>query len=62
VSGGEVLLLMVIALLTLGAHRLPEAGGMMGKALRSFYRALNEARGAIAEEPPPPRRPTRLID
>jgi Sec-independent protein translocase protein TatA len=57
---------MVIALLTLGAHRLPEAGGMMGKALRSFYRALNEARSTIGDDPPatpsPPRRPTRLVD
>lgn len=64
-SGGELLLLLLIALLALGAHRLPEAGGMVGKGLREFHRALNEARGAIAEDQDAPRlakRPKRLID
>jgi TatA/E family protein of Tat protein translocase len=64
-SGGEVLLLLLIALLALGAHRLPEAGGMLGKGLREFHRALNEARGAITEDQDAPRvarRRHRLID
>jgi len=64
-SGGELLLVLLIALLALGAHRLPEAGGVVGKGLREFHRALNEARGAIAEDPGAPRpagRPKRLID
>ena len=64
-SGGEILLLLLIALLALGAHRLPEAGGMLGKGLREFHRALNEARGAIAEDNDAPRvarRRARLID
>lgn len=67
-SGGELVLLLVIALLTLGAHRLPEAGGALGKGLRQFHRALNEARSAIADEEDPPRSPggprrsRRLID
>jgi Sec-independent protein translocase protein TatA len=60
-----VLLLLLIALLALGAHRLPEAGGMVGKGLRQFHRALNEARGAIGDDQDPPRsarRTKRLID
>jgi TatA/E family protein of Tat protein translocase len=64
-SGGELLLLLLIALLALGAHRLPKAGGMLGKGLREFHRALNEARGARAEDQDPPRAPrgsSRLID
>jgi TatA/E family protein of Tat protein translocase len=64
-SGGELLLVLLIALLALGAHRLPEAGGLVGKGLRQFHRALNEARGAIAEDPGarrPAGRPKRLID
>lgn len=64
-SGGELLLLLLVALLALGARRLPEAGGMVGKGLREFHRALNEARGAITDDPSPPRsagRPKRLID
>ena len=64
-SGGELLLLLLIALLALGAQRLPEAGGLVGKGLREFHRALNEARGALAEDLDAPReggRPKRLID
>jgi len=64
-SSGELVLLLLIALLALGAHRLPEAGGAVGKGLRQFHRALNEARGAIAEDQDPPRmakRTRRLID
>jgi TatA/E family protein of Tat protein translocase len=64
-SGGELLLLLLIALLALGARRLPEAGGLVGKGLREFHRALNEARGAITQDPDAPRaarRPKRLID
>ena len=55
-SGAELLLLLVVALLVLGAHRLPEAGRMLGKGLRDFQRALNEARRAVDQdrEPAPP--------
>ncbi|PYO61980.1 MAG: hypothetical protein DMD28_07680 [Gemmatimonadetes bacterium] len=67
VSGGELFLLLVIALLVLGAHRLPEAGRLVGKGLRDFQRALNEARHAVEEGQEQPRtsegaRPRRLID
>jgi len=66
-SGGELLLVLLVALLALGARRLPEAGGMVGKGLREFHRALNEARGSISENADAPResgrgRPKRLID
>lgn len=64
-SGTELLLVLLIGLLALGARRLPEAGSMVGKGLREFHRALNEARGAIADDPDAPpaaQRPTRLID
>ncbi|HUL03841.1 MAG TPA: twin-arginine translocase TatA/TatE family subunit [Gemmatimonadales bacterium] len=64
-SGGELFLLLLIALLALGAHRLPEAGRTLGKGLRDVQRALNEARRSIAgglEESRPPARRDRLID
>jgi TatA/E family protein of Tat protein translocase len=64
-SGAELLLVLLIALLALGARRLPEAGGLVGKGLREFHRALSEVRGAIAEDPNAPGaagRPKRLID
>ena len=67
-SGGEILLLLVIALLAFGAERLPEAGRAVGKGLREFRRALNQAReeierpGEDAPPAPPSRPPRRLLD
>jgi len=68
-SGAELLLLLVIALLVLGAHRLPEAGRIVGKGLRDFQRALNEARRAVDQDRQPahpsgrlPSRSRRLSD
>ncbi len=63
-SGGELLLLLVIALLAFGAHRLPDATKAVGKGLREFKRALNETRDAV-ERPPdetPPDPPRRLLE
>jgi len=65
VSGGELFLLLVIALLALGAHRLPDAGRTLGKGLRDVQRALNEARRSMNEGTVEPRtspRRDRLID
>ena len=69
-SGGEILLLLVIALLAFGAEGLPEAGRAVGKGLREFRRALNSARDEIerpgdvppAPPAPPSRPPRRLLD
>ena len=69
-SGGEILLLLVIALLAFGAEGLPEAGRAVGKGLREFRRALNQARDEIARPgdappappAPPSRPPRRLLD
>ncbi len=66
-SGGELVILLVICLLVFGAHRLPEAGRLVGKGLRDFQRAVNAARDAVDDapdratsspprSPPPPRR------
>jgi len=64
-SGGELFLLLLIALVALGAHRLPEAGRTLGKGLRDVQRALNEARRSMEsgpEESRPLARRDRLID
>ena len=65
-SAGEVVLVLVIALLALGARRLPETGRLLGKGVRDFHRALNEARDSIASDaptqPPRSRGRSRLID
>jgi sec-independent protein translocase protein TatA len=51
-SGGEILILMLIILLVFGANRLPEAGKAVGKGLREFKRALSEAENSIRQLPP----------
>jgi len=58
-----------IAFLVLGPGRLPEAGKAVGKGLREFKRALNQARDELeppdAPDPPPGRDrdpPRRLLD
>ncbi len=66
-SGSEILILMLIVLLVFGANRLPDAGRAVGKGLREFKRALNDAESSIRrsdEEPPPARdaTPKRLVE
>lgn len=56
-GAGEIILLLVIALLVFGANRLPEAGRTVGKGLREFRRALSEAQDAVTR--PTPREPDR---
>jgi sec-independent protein translocase protein TatA len=57
-SGSELLLLLVITLLAFGAHRLPDATRAMGKGLREFKRALNDARDAVGKPEGPPSEPS----
>jgi sec-independent protein translocase protein TatA len=40
VGPGELLIILVIALLVLGPKRLPDAGHAIGKGLREFRQAL----------------------
>jgi sec-independent protein translocase protein TatA len=59
-GASEIVILLVIALLVFGAHRLPEAGRAVGKGLREFQRALRDTKDEIErvdETPPRPPRP-----
>jgi sec-independent protein translocase protein TatA len=69
-SGGEIVILMLIVLLVFGANRLPEAGKAVGKGLREFKRALSEAENSIHQLPsssreaelPRDAKPKRLVE
>ncbi len=70
-SGGEIVILMLIVLLVFGANRLPEAGKAVGRGLREFKRALSEAENSIHqlpssssrdEELPRDAKPKRLVE
>jgi len=53
----ELIIIMVIALLVFGPHKLPELGRALGRAVREFRRASDEFRSTIEtnlmEEPEP---------
>jgi TatA/E family protein of Tat protein translocase len=59
-SVGEIAILVTIALLVFGGKGLPEAGRTIGKGLREFRRALNEAQDAMGrpDDPAPPAAPS----
>jgi sec-independent protein translocase protein TatA len=61
-SAGEIVILLVIALLVFGGKGLPEAGRSIGKGLREFRRSLNEAQDAMGrpDDPSTPRSPDAL--
>ena len=68
-SGGEILILMLIVLLVFGANRLPDAGKAFGKGLREFKRALSDAENSInrlpsdeGEQPVRNAKPKRLVE
>ena len=50
----ELLVIMVIAVLIFGAGKLPEVANSMGKAIRSFKKAMDEPEGKEPKEPKKP--------
>jgi sec-independent protein translocase protein TatA len=53
---GEILIILVIALIVFGPRRLPEMGRTIGRSLREFSRTTSEIRSEITadldDEPP----------
>ena len=52
VGPGELVIVLVIALLVLGPKRLPDAGRALGSGIRNFKRGLVEEPARAAEQPP----------
>ena len=57
----ELIVILVIALLVVGPHRLPEVGRSIGRGIREFRKAQDEVQktiqSALKEEPAPRARP-----
>lgn len=47
VGPGELLLLLLIALLLFGPQRLPQVGRSLGKAIREFREALSDDSNSV---------------
>jgi sec-independent protein translocase protein TatB len=62
-SGTELVIIFVLALLLLGPHKLPDLARSLGRALRDFRRATEDVRSSVESEfyrmdqPPPPSNP-----
>jgi Tat protein translocase TatB subunit len=49
-GGGELLLILVIALIVFGPRKLPEIGRSVGKLMAEFRRASNDFKRTIEDE------------
>lgn len=49
-GGGEILLVLILALLLFGPRKLPQIGKTLGKAVGEFRNATNELRRGIERE------------
>ena len=49
-GGGEILLILIVALLLFGPRKLPQIGKTLGKAVGEFRNATNELRRGIERE------------
>jgi sec-independent protein translocase protein TatA len=61
VGWSELIVILVVALLVFGPHRLAEVGGALGRAVREFRRAVDEDdhrdSGSARQTPQPPHPP-----
>lgn len=52
---GEILILVLIALVVFGPRRLPEIGRTVGKSMREFRRAASDLRAELEDDVSEPR-------
>ena len=72
IGAGELIVILVVALLILGPKRLPELARGLGKFMREFRRQTDDVRNVVEREfyrmdreldaPPPPATPTADTD
>ena len=48
---GELIILLIIALVVIGPGKLPEVGAALGKSIREFRRASTDVKEAVSVEP-----------
>ena len=50
ISGGEIILILVVALMVFGPKRLPELGRAVGKVMREVSKALHDVKVTMDKE------------
>jgi sec-independent protein translocase protein TatA len=65
-GGGELMVVLVVALILFGSKRIPEFAKGLGQAMKEFKKASNDVSNEIhnamnQETPPPPSTPPRTI-
>lgn len=53
IGPGELIIVLVIALLVIGPGKLPEVGSALGKSIREFRHAATDVKEATSLEPLP---------
>ena len=48
---GELIILLIIALVVIGPGKLPEVGAALGKSIREFRKASTDVKEAVSVEP-----------
>src|SRR5262245_7696393 len=63
IGPGELILILIIALVILGPGRLPDVASSLGKSLREFRRAASDVSdaGRIDPTPTPPANPASAV-
>ena len=62
---GELIILLIIALVVIGPGKLPEVGAALGKSIREFRRASTDVKEAVNVEPTAgaePPKPAAAVD
>lgn len=61
----EAIIIVALALIVLGPQKFPEAGRMLGKAMREFRSVTDDLtrdfKVPLDDPPPPRRRPTKTV-
>jgi len=53
IGPGELILVLIIALIVVGPGKLPDVGAAIGKSLREFRRAASDVSEAASAQPAP---------
>ena len=57
IGPGELIIILIIALIVVGPGRLPDVGSALGKSIREFRKAATDVKESTSLEPAAPAHP-----